>query len=68
MSPSPSPSSGKLYIVGTGPGRIDQITPRAMNAIQESEYIVGNKLYLDMLDGFLSEKKVVDSHMGKEVE
>ncbi len=67
-SQSPSPSKGRLYIVGTGPGEVSQMTPRAMEAIRESEYIVGNKLYLDMLDKVLADKKVINSHMGKEVE
>lgn len=66
--PSPLPNKGRLYIVGTGPGRVSQMTPDALEAIRESEYIVGNKLYLEMLDGVLADKIIIDSHMGREVE
>lgn len=68
---SPSPSRGErnmLYIVGTGPGSPDQMTSRALQAIQGSEYVVGNKLYLDMLGEHIRGKGLIISHMGKEVE
>lgn len=67
-SPSPSPGRGKLFIVGTGPGSVDQMTARAVEAIRRSEYVVGNRLYLDMLEGLLDGKKVEHSSMGREVE
>ena len=57
-----------LYIVGTGPGSLAQITPRALEAIHGSDYVVGNKLYLDMLAENTQGKNLVISHMGKEVE
>jgi precorrin-3B C17-methyltransferase len=57
-----------LYIVGTGPGDPEQMTSRALAAIRASEFVVGNKLYLDMLAPHTGGKQLVISHMGKEVE
>lgn len=59
---------GKLYIVGTGPGRLEQMTVRAMKAIAGSEIVIGNALYLDMLEPLLYGKKVIRSSMGEEVD
>jgi precorrin-3B C17-methyltransferase len=60
--------TGKLCIVGTGPGSIDQLTVRAERAIEESEYIIGNARYLDLLRPLIEGKTVIRSSMGKEVE
>lgn len=69
MSQSRSQSeTGKLYIVGTGPGSVDMLTERAKAAILESEYVIGNRMYIDLLEGTLEDKKVIMSSMGKEVD
>ena len=68
LSQSQDEPTGKLYIVGTGPGRLECMTVRAMKAIAESEIIVGNALYLDMLEPLLNGKEVIRSGMGGEVE
>lgn len=68
MSRSQSQDKNKLYIVGTGPGRLEYMTVRAMKAIAESEVIIGNALYLDMLEPLLHGKEVIRSGMGGEVE
>ena len=39
----------KLYIVGTGPGSINQMTEAALNAIRESEVIVGYDKYIELI-------------------
>ena len=67
-SQSQDEPTGKLYIVGTGPGRLECMTVRAMKAIAESEIVVGNALYLDMLEPLLNGKEVIRSGMGGEVE
>jgi len=68
MSQSPSQGNGKLYIVGTGPGNLEQMTARAVAAIEDSDVVVGNKFYLDMLGPLIDGKEVVESSMGREVE
>jgi precorrin-3B C17-methyltransferase len=69
VSPLPLPDKrGKLYIIGIGPGDRSLLTERARTALAESEYILGNGVYLDLLGPLISGKRVVRSAMGKEVE
>ncbi|WP_026068753.1 precorrin-3B C(17)-methyltransferase [Methanomassiliicoccus luminyensis] len=68
MSPSPSQGKGKLYIVGTGPGRSDQMTMRARDAIASSTHVVGNQIYLDNVSDLLAGKEIFNSSMGREVQ
>ncbi len=65
---SPSPSQGKLYIVGIGPGGTEHLTKKAEEAIQSSEYVIGNGTYLDQIAAVIKEAKVIRSGMGGEVE
>jgi precorrin-3B C17-methyltransferase len=67
-SQSLSQGNGKLYIVGTGPGSPEYMTVRAMKAIAGSDVVIGNALYLDMLEPLLKGKTVVRSSMGEEVD
>ena len=66
--PSPGEGRGKLYVVGTGPGPLDQMTGRAQAAILASEYVLGNRTYLQAIRPLLAGKLVRESSMGKEVE
>ncbi|MBN1432966.1 MAG: precorrin-3B C(17)-methyltransferase [Methanomicrobiaceae archaeon] len=59
---------GKLFIVGTGPGKNIQLTGRAVEAITESEIIIGNDFYLNQIPEYIEGKEVIRSSMGKEVE
>ena len=61
-------SAGKLFIVGTGPGMLDQLSPRARKAIEEADYVIGNDSYLDSIAELLTGKNVIRSSMGKEVD
>jgi len=59
--------SGKLYIIGIGPGHPEMMTVAAQKAISESRYIVGNNTYLDQIRPLLSGKEIITSSMGKEI-
>ncbi|WP_261301197.1 precorrin-3B C(17)-methyltransferase [Paenibacillus andongensis] len=59
--------SGKLLIIGFGPGSFEHITKRAREAIQESEVIIGYNTYVDLIAGLLSEQQVVRTGMTEEV-
>lgn len=61
-------STGKLFIVGIGPGREGQMTGDARKAIGESDIIIGNAGYLDQIAGLIIGKNVIRSGMGQEVE
>ncbi|MFA5311780.1 MAG: precorrin-3B C(17)-methyltransferase [Methanomassiliicoccales archaeon] len=68
QSRSRDENGGKLYVVSTGPGNLDNITPFARNAIMESEIVIGNMFYLDQMGSLLEGKQVINSAMGKEVD
>lgn len=59
---------GNLYVVGTGPGSADDITPRALKAIRASDVIVGYGPYLDLIKGLVSGKETVSTGMTREID
>ena len=42
--------SGRLTVIGLGPGNADQVTPQASRAVAEAAFFYGYKPYLDRLD------------------
>lgn len=70
-SPSLSPDdiiTGRLYIVGIGPGAPGMLTRRAEEVLTDSAVIIGNDFYLDQITHLLEGKEVIRSRMGKEVD
>jgi precorrin-3B C17-methyltransferase len=63
-----NPETGKLFIVGTGPGDANLMTGRARAALGEADIVIGNAFDLAQLDDLLDGKEVVYSSMGKEVD
>ncbi|HCX90256.1 MAG TPA: precorrin-3B C(17)-methyltransferase [Deltaproteobacteria bacterium] len=59
-------SSGKLYIVGIGPGGLEHLTPKAKGIIDEAQVIIGYKTYLDLIEPLLMGKEVISSGMRQE--
>lgn len=59
---------GKIYIIGTGPGSINHITPYAVEAIKSSHYIVGYDTYLELIDELIKDKKIISTGMTQEIE
>lgn len=45
-----APQRGHLHLVGSGPGRLDLLTPEARDALAQSTVWVGYGLYLDLLE------------------
>lgn len=68
QSQSQSKAKGKLYIIGIGPGSVEQLTVKARDVILTSDYIVGNGTYLDQMASLLGKQQIVRSAMGKEVD
>jgi len=62
------PGKGTIYIVGTGPGNVDYLTPAALAAIRESDVIVGYGPYLDLLGGLIAGKECVTTGMTREID
>jgi precorrin-3B C17-methyltransferase / cobalt-factor III methyltransferase len=60
--------TGKLYIVGVGPGNHDHMTFRAREAIKESDTIVGYETYVNLVQDLIQNKIVHRYAMTQEVE
>jgi precorrin-3B C17-methyltransferase len=60
--------TGKLFIVGVGPGHHDHMTFRAKQAIEESNTIVGYETYVNLVDDLIEGKEVHRYAMTQEVE
>jgi cobalt-precorrin 5A hydrolase / precorrin-3B C17-methyltransferase len=60
--------SGILHVVGIGPGSADDITPRALKAIRDSDVVVGYGPYLDLIGGLVSGKETVSTGMTREAD
>ncbi|MSS62507.1 precorrin-3B C(17)-methyltransferase [Velocimicrobium porci] len=58
----------KLYVVGIGPGAYEQMTIRAVNALQESDVIIGYTVYVDLVKEHFKGKEFMTTPMKKEVE
>ncbi len=60
--------TGKLYIVGVGPGHHDHMTFRAKEVITESDTIVGYETYVNLVQDLIKDKIVYRYAMTQEVE
>ena len=58
---------GKLFVVGFGPGDFKHITTRVVEAIQESDLIIGYKTYVDLIQDLVTDQTVVSTGMTEEV-
>jgi cobalt-precorrin 5A hydrolase/precorrin-3B C17-methyltransferase len=59
---------GRIYIVGTGPGSTEYITPYARNAIRKSDVVVGYDTYLTLIKELIKGKEVISTGMTKEID
>ncbi len=57
----------KIYVVGMGPGAYEDMTIRAMKALESCQVIVGYTVYIDLLRGHFPEKEFLTTPMRKEV-
>lgn len=55
-------------MVGIGPGARNEISQRALDALKNSETIVGYTLYVDLVKDIIGNKQVVATAMRKEIE
>ena len=58
----------KIYVVGIGPGAYDQMTGRAIRALNESDVIIGYTLYVDLVKEYFAGKEFMTTPMKKEVD
>ncbi len=60
--------AGRIQVVGIGPGDPAHMTPRAREAIVESDVVVGYQTYLRLIPNLLAEKTVVGKSMTEELD
>ncbi len=53
--------NGKLWLVGTGPGQLEQITPAAQTAIAQADVVIGYSLYVDLVQPLLRPGQIVEA-------
>ena len=58
----------KIYVVGIGPGAYDQMTGRALRALNESDVIIGYTVYLKLLGERFGCKELLSTPMRQERE
>ncbi|WP_303721308.1 cobyric acid synthase [Malonomonas rubra] len=60
--------TGKLWVVGLGPGDVLHLTPAARAAIKQADCVAGYKTYLDLIPELIEGKELLSSGMRQEVE
>ena len=56
------------FVVGLGPGGLDQITPAASDAIEQSDVIAGYTVYVDLIRQRFADKTFLTTPMKQEVD
>ena len=57
-----------IYVVGIGPGQYEKMTLEAVNALRESDVIVGYTVYVDLVRKHFPGKEFLTTPMRKEAE
>lgn len=58
----------KIYVIGIGPGAYDQMTGKAIRAMNESDTIIGYTVYVDLVKEHFQGKEFLTTPMKKEVD
>lgn len=61
-------NKGKIYVVGIGPGNMEDISIRAYNTLKNVDIIAGYITYVDLVKDEFSEKEFYISGMKKEID
>lgn len=60
--------SSKIYVIGIGPGAYEQMTGKAIAALNDSDVIVGYTVYVDLVKTHFPGKEFMTTPMKKEVD
>ncbi|MEI3246679.1 MAG: precorrin-3B C(17)-methyltransferase [Lachnospiraceae bacterium] len=58
----------KIYVVGIGPGEYEQMTLKAIHALEASDVIIGYTVYVDLVREHFAGKEFMTTPMKKEVD
>ena len=50
---------GKIFVVGIGPGNLNEMTPKARAAIEEAQVVAGYNTYIRLIEKILGGKKII---------
>ena len=51
--------TGKVYVVGIGPGSYEQMTIKAVRTLEQSDIIVGYTVYVDLIREYFPWKGII---------
>ena len=55
----------KIYVVGIGPGAYDQMTGKAIKALNDSDVIIGYTVYVDLVKEYFADKEFMTTPIKK---
>lgn len=58
--------SGRLTVVGLGPGAAATLTPQAALALQQADVVIGYSAYFDLVSGLIASKEQIALPLGEE--
>lgn len=58
----------KIYVIGIGPGEYEQMTVKAIRAMEKSDVIIGYTVYVDLVKEHFQGKEFLTTPMKKEVD
>lgn len=61
-------SKGKIFLVGFGPGAESHMSVRALQAIEESDVVIGYSTYIKLVKNLLDDKEVIRKGMTEEID
>jgi len=59
---------GKITVIGIGPGSFEDMTPRARQAIEAAEVIVGYNTYIHLIEEIIKGKTIIGTAMMQEID
>lgn len=59
---------GKITVIGLGPGSLEDMTPRALHAIEAAEVVAGYNTYIRLIESLLEGKEVIGTAMMQEID
>ena len=62
------PATGKITLVGLGPGSLEDLTARARAAIAEADTVIGYVTYIRLIKDLLDGKEVIKKAMAEELD
>jgi cobalt-precorrin 5A hydrolase / precorrin-3B C17-methyltransferase len=52
--------TGQLYLIGSGPGALEQMTPAALVAATQADVVIGYSLYLELLQSRFRPSQIIE--------